>query len=346
MHSPVSWEKEMIRMYGDYHMKDISPIRVIELDQKLMRYLLGELSLDERTQLEDRYIADQDFYEHMLIAEDEIIDTYVRGAMSERDSDLFRKNFLCSEERRERIKIARTLIGYSDAHASTHSAVREERPLRDWLLSFLRFDAPVMRMAVTAAAVVVLVGGVLGWVELIRLRSGLDKLRSEQSAQQQREESLKREVEEQGRLGDQLNEDLDRERSERGRLEQEVAKLREQQSAPAVFSLGSGLSDRPKGAPPEGRTVTIPRGREMVKFQLDLLADEYDSYLVIVRDARGQAIWQGLIQSARTASGSAIFVRLRSRLFSEGQHSFTLSGSRNNRNYEAICEFPISLVRK
>lgn len=322
-------------------------MRVIELDQKLMRYLLGELSLDERTQIEDLYIADQDFYERMLIAEDEMIDTYVRGAMSERDSDLFRKNFLCSEERRERIKIAWTLIKYSDAHASTRSAsVREERPLREWLLSFLRFDAPAMRMAVIAATVVVLLGGVLGWVELIRLRSGFDNLRSEQIAQQQREESLKREVEEQKRLGDQLNKDLDRERSERGLIEQEVAKLREQQSAPVVFSLGSGLSEIPKGAPPEGRKVTIPRGREMVKFELDLLADEYDSYLVIVRDARGQLIWQGLLQSARTARGPAVFVSLHSRLFSEGQYSFNLSGSQNKRDYEVIGEFPINVVRK
>ena len=39
-----------------------------------MRYLLSELSLDERTQIEDLYIADQDFYKRLLIAEDEIID--------------------------------------------------------------------------------------------------------------------------------------------------------------------------------------------------------------------------------------------------------------------------------
>lgn len=322
-------------------------MRVIELDQKLMRYLLGEFSLDERTQIEDLYIADHDFYERLLIAEDEIIDTYVRGAMAERDIDLFRKNFLCSEERRERIKIARTLIEYSDAHASTRSAsVREERPLREWLLSFLKFGAPAMRMAVGVATVVVLLGGGLGWIELIRLGSGLDHLRSEQIAQQQREESLKREVEEQKRLGDQLNQDLDRERSERGRIEQELAKLRKQQSAPVVFSLGSGLSERSKGAPPEGRKVTIPQGREMVKFQLDLLADEYDSYLVIVRDERGQVIWQGLLQSARSATGPAVFVSLPSRLFSEGQYSFTLSGSRNKGGYEVISEFPISVVRR
>jgi hypothetical protein len=84
----------------------------------------------------------------------------------------------------------------------------------------------------------------------------------------------------------------------------------------------------------------------MVKVQLDLLADEYDSYLVIVRDVRGQVVWQGLLQSTRTASGSAVFVSLRSRLFSEGQYSFTLSGSRNKRDYEVISEVPISVVRR
>ena len=51
-------------------------------DALMRRYLLGQLAEDERQQLEEKMMADNEFFNRVLLAEDEMVEEYVQGEMS------------------------------------------------------------------------------------------------------------------------------------------------------------------------------------------------------------------------------------------------------------------------
>ena len=68
----------------------------------LKSYLLGVASAGEREAVEDEYLSDKRSAKRLLRAEDDLIEDYVRGALTRHERALFEKNFLCTAERRRR----------------------------------------------------------------------------------------------------------------------------------------------------------------------------------------------------------------------------------------------------
>ena len=79
----------------------------------IRRYLLGGLSIREGARLEERYFKNVDLFEEMEMVEDELIDAYARRQLSESESRLFEENYLSSERRRDKVRIARELLEYA-----------------------------------------------------------------------------------------------------------------------------------------------------------------------------------------------------------------------------------------
>jgi len=109
-----------------------------EDEQKIVRYLLGQLPEDERTVLEQQYFADPAHLERVEMVEADLIDSYLDGALSETETHQFEARYLSSPALRTKAELAK--------------ALRSPRGLA---------AAPFWRYAV-AASIVVLVAG-LGW---------------------------------------------------------------------------------------------------------------------------------------------------------------------------------------
>src|SRR5882724_2245299 len=84
-------------------------------DDALIEYLLGELSDQERDRVEDKYFADSAFHERLLVLEEELTDSYVRGALSPEQRRHFEEWFLRTPERKQGLEFARALAGYTPA---------------------------------------------------------------------------------------------------------------------------------------------------------------------------------------------------------------------------------------
>lgn len=80
--------------------------------QLIRRYLLGQLSSDERAQIEQRLLAESDFFQEILIGEEELIDDYVGHQLSETEIQAFESNFLITPERWKQLRFARGLAKY------------------------------------------------------------------------------------------------------------------------------------------------------------------------------------------------------------------------------------------
>ena len=78
-------------------------------DAQLTRYLLGELTEEEQEKIEERAFRDRRYLLEIEALECDLIDDYVRGALSEGQRRQFEERFLASAERRRKLQFARAL---------------------------------------------------------------------------------------------------------------------------------------------------------------------------------------------------------------------------------------------
>src|SRR6266849_2951047 len=75
----------------------------------LERYLLGEVSEDERSEIEQGYFADDAFFDQLLDVQNDLVDSYVRGTLPPADRKRFEERFLSSSSGIGRVEFARAL---------------------------------------------------------------------------------------------------------------------------------------------------------------------------------------------------------------------------------------------
>src|ERR1044072_6316177 len=112
----------------------------------------------------------------MLIAEDELVDAYAHGELSDQERGQFEKNFLTSARGRDRVQFSRALAG----------AVSDARPVRvsdspSFFASLWAVLTPRVRVAATAFALVLVIAFAWLLVERRRMRTELQGLRAERA---------------------------------------------------------------------------------------------------------------------------------------------------------------------
>jgi hypothetical protein len=148
------------------------------------QYLLGCAPETELAQIEERLLNDNKFYEELLIAEDELIDQYLLGGLSESEQNSFVSHFLLTPERREKLRFSAALRKYltiaepatyddkvtGESPALVHKVA--PRPPRRWSFGLLPgpgAGSPVLRLSLAAIVALVLFGG--SWVIVSNWRS-------------------------------------------------------------------------------------------------------------------------------------------------------------------------------
>lgn len=136
-------------------------------DDRMMRYLLGELEPNEQAELDERAFVDDAWEEERDTAADELIEAYLTGALRADASARFETHFLASDARRERFQLLRdlrTVLAHRPAvsPAATASAVRRSfawaaaaaalLAALSALVFYARSPAPDRRIAVATPA--------------------------------------------------------------------------------------------------------------------------------------------------------------------------------------------------
>jgi len=195
----------------------------------------------EEQELEDRYIADDSYFEHLVTIEEELIDAYVAGQLSRDERRDFEQHFLSSPQRRQRIEFARALIVKAAEKGAAIppvvSTVEQQSRSRTWP-AFWRMPQPVPQFLALAALVVLALGS---WslLQTYQLRNQLAAVHAEEAALQSEGQELRSRLEQQRTLAQQLNESLEQERNARSGLEQRLQQAA-QPLAVASFVLTPG----------------------------------------------------------------------------------------------------------
>lgn len=123
----------------------------------LFRYLLRELSPEEEGKIKSRLLADEDYAEQLKAAEAELIDAYVWKYLTKINRKRFEKYFLCSQERREKLRLAVELYENTNRAEILENASQSwiDRPRR-WLSGSM--SQPIPAYQVLAAGLVIGLG--------------------------------------------------------------------------------------------------------------------------------------------------------------------------------------------
>ncbi len=249
-------------------------------DQQMVRYLLRLLPDDEEEQLDEMSIADEETAWRLRVAENDLVDAYVNGALTGDTLARFESYFLASERRREKVKFARSLRTAASARAARSAPGPLTAPARTW-------------WGFAAAATLVLVaGGTLVWQD-VRLRTEIDQARTQTAAVRRQAAEIEQ------RLPNAATTATSGSRfgSVHNTL---VTQSHGRTTSPVLSTVALTLlpQTRSVGAVTE---LAVPPGTDRVAFDLRLESNRFPGYRVTLKDpATGKSVWQSGEVTARS----------------------------------------------
>ena len=303
----------------------------VDNEKLISQYLLGELPEEQQVEIEDRAFSDKAYLATITTVENDLIDEYVRGELSAADRQRFESRFLASAERRKRVEFAkalRTAFSESKAPEKNVFATATGWSWRESLYAFLNGLNPAARLAFAAAAILVVAGAALLFVETLRLRRQVMQLQAEKQAGQDFQQALEAER----KRNEELNARLDQEKQQREQTDESLRQLTETPEAknpappPVIASLTllPGLS-RGGGQKP---TLDLSNDARLVRLQVGIDPEEqYKSFAVELRTLAGRQVWNRENLAARTRRGSrAVGLTLPATVLKSGEYELRLRG--------------------
>lgn len=108
-------------------------------DDKIKKYLLGQLTGEEREEFERRLFADDELFEQLQTAEEDLVDDYLTGDLSENEVALFQKNFLVGSKREREVRIGKAWRNFAAVHAGEKQSMPVPAPASKWRQFFSSF---------------------------------------------------------------------------------------------------------------------------------------------------------------------------------------------------------------
>lgn len=345
-------------------------MKEVRLDEHTVRkYLLGELAVDEREQIEERLLTDDTFFNNLTVleeeVEDELIDEYVSGDLTAAERENFERIFLSSPERNDKLNLARDL---RERVAVPTAASVSERA--SWWLSlpaFLRFQNPLTSFSLALMLLLMSACGLWLYFKSNRLETELrqTQARIQPPDQQKQAEQLRA-------RNDELAASLRQSEEKRAELEKEVASLsaRIERAPEGPSDLSPGKS---KMSPPQSRSAILSlilplargRGSQGEKVEVLNLSHNYTGVRLALSlesiDPRGyrgfQAkvenraeieVWKSPVVGVRREGGEnrVVLTVPASRLSADGDYTVTLNGLTREGLSEPVGMYLFRVIRK
>jgi len=295
--------------------------------------------------------GDQDL-EGFDIAEEELIDAYVRGRLSLAERTLVEKGLRNSPQLVERLHFARLLAEAADRAAEVGFALPLERdepvPLpRAWRPFGLTWGPRSgLNLAFAACMLIILIGagGLLsGW---LRLRRESQQLASQQTALERQKLELQKSAAEHRLVTDQMTAEL---REKQQKIEADQERIDELTQALNQKNLASPATTATLFLLPTSRSGTetelgVPAGTATIRLQLAVASIDYRAFVAELRNSQGQEISHPKVGAPR--SGKPVVITVSSKLLPPGAYSVQLSGILPDGTNEPVGNYSFRITRK
>jgi adenylate kinase family enzyme len=302
-------------------------------DRLLVQYLLGSLPAEETERLDELSVTDDDFATRLSVAENDLVDAYVRGELAADTADRFRTIYAATPRRREKVRFAESLLSYQKREASAaisvHSEAEQKSTRRCW--RFFTLPSLMPQWGLAAMAIILLVAtGYLGLANR-RLRDQLSRAGTERLSLEQREQQLTRQLEKKlsenaggSVAASNLPKPLDR------------LKIAAFMLTPAIRGGGQLLS------------VSTSSDTDLVVLKMELEVGDFPKYRVELEDAATrQVLWtsEGL-EAFSDGDRKAVSFAFPSALLKRQIYLVQLGGIRANGTSKLISAYPFRFVVK
>ena len=337
-------------------------MKEINRRQHFIRYLLGDLTPEESETIENSF-SDPTTFDEYLIAEEDLIDAYLRSELPAHQREQFETNYLAiSDERKSRVRIARVVLDLAPIAAAAESSLPGApakattwAAIKTFFSKYL-FNKYVLQYVAAALVLAVLAGLVIDLkrqVDRMRAESAMvdarkQELEEEKIRFRQREQQLQQEYDEQRITRDRLAQQLQKESEEHQERVRQLMKELEQVNSDRARNFEAlifafphqtkGTTESPEIIRATAKWITIKliltRDVPYTTYRADL---EFDSN-VISQDA---------LKDETTRQGRAVGMRpIPADKIPEGNVTITLYGLDQDGKYQPVDGYTISLRKK
>jgi len=255
-------------------------------DPRLSRYLLGSLPAEEAERLDELSVTDDEFAARLNEAENDLVDAFARGELSAEAAEQFKKAYLSTPGRREKVRFAETFFSLQQRNrTASPAAVASVLPAEKHKHRWPFFSTPWLFTQWGFAGVALLLFVSTGYLAMsnFRLRQRIDRSEQARVSAEQQEQDLRHQLETRTAanptaFGPETTQPADD--SLLGKLK--LGKLRV-----AAFVLLPSLRD--SSSPP---SVAVSSDTDLVVIKLQLEANDFPSYRVAIEEsATRRSLW-------------------------------------------------------
>jgi len=305
-----------------------------ENEIQLRSYLLGDLSQDEQQDLEKRLVIEPDALEELQQIEEELIDEYLEGNLSDRDKVKFENFFLAAPERKQKLSFAVSLKRY----IATHKPKKSDRAFGSIINRLIRPGrGSVLKWVLAASWILLIGGGSWSTLQISKFQVALDREKAEAS-------ESRRQLGEVRNRNSELNVSLEQEQARSSSLEQEIADLKKNRKAESSLLPGKTQSTLFTAILEAGRSrssgsvkeISVPAAKDLIKFDLKMELLTYPRYQVRLQRLGGDEI-RNQIESSIEGRFPGLWVS--ARLLTDGDYVLTLTGLPGSGGPEEIEDY-------
>lgn len=319
-------------------MKDTTIKDMTIKDETLRHYLLGQMSDEERDRKDEAYFGDRDFLEQLSIVEDELIESFVHGELSESDRRQFEEFFLRSPERRKRVALARKLeVVLARARTAKQKVERPAKRKRDD-----KFQLPGRWMLLPLAASLLL-ATLCAWLfwQINRTSNELEGLRAALSEREQKADELEQQLTEEQKRNRELLDQLARADKRQQPPDRTPDASPEARLVSFILTLGISRS--------EGNTtrLVIPPGAEQARVQLNFKIGDYRNYAIALETVEGKLVLsRSALRARKTGDGKAVTVTLPVAALDDQDYLLRLKGITPTGEMEVVGQYFFRVVKE
>ena len=324
-----------------------------------MRYLLGDLSEKEKTTLEEGFFSDDEEFEELEIAEEELIDRYVQNELSAEDHRQFKKTLLASPRLLERLEFARILATRVTSPASEQddgelTKVVKPRKNKNEKTPWWNLFAPATGLspAIRVAQVVPLALLLLLSFALVLVWTRSREQSRQLTAEQQRLYQLEKQIAEQRAKTDGLEVALTQTRQQKEEQEklltdyqQQLEDLRRQTPASILpFFLNPASGTRSSGDGERPLHISAKSGD--VELQLNVEGGDYSRYHALLQDIDRKPILQRRLSPIRRGNRKYIPFRVATTRLTPGSYFVHVDGVTPSGELEDFSDYTFRVTTR
>ena len=339
------------------------------------QYLLGTLPREDAARVEREFLSDDEVFEEIEIAEDELIDAYVSGELSDAERSHFESSLRKLPRVAERIKFAKVLNEKTllaqvvetrnrrPAQQDEHVDATTDTPVTSGGLSSDKMDKPLnmssekhieqkswfagwwplveswftpSRIGAMATAAVLIIVGSLLFFDWLRLRRESERLMAQRAELERQNQSLLSQSEaEKQRFTTQLQNT----EAENEKLNEQLENLRD---VPRMIASAISFPLFPGGSRGSGSVsdLRLPDTVTMINFKLALESNDYPRYIAVLRKVDGPEIVNRKdLKASSTRSGTMLTLRVSSARLKSGDYIITVGGVRPANEPDPVASY-------